>query len=152
MRVKPLLIISCCIVPVLLLNSFAFDDETKKIMPFVDDKSYCKRCHSGSDITGFGDPTITCDIYCLSCHNTITPKNHHPVGVKMHGSVEHDLHYSKLKKMMCITCHDLHVDRFDSSPWKSQSLFDLTFKRKKKFKTYYLSIKNNKGQMCKTCH
>jgi len=153
MRIQTSLITPCIIFLMLFMYAFGLDNETKKIMPFVDDTSYCTRCHTSSDIQNkLGDPAITCDIYCLTCHKTITQKNHHPVNIKMTEPVEHDFHYSKFKKIMCVTCHDLHVDRFDSSPWKSQSLFDLTFRKKKKFKTYYLTIQNNKGQMCKTCH
>ena len=59
---------------------------------------------------------------------------------------------SENKKIACITCHDLNNKRYDKTSWKSESLYDRVFSKPTKYKTYYLVIKNNEGQLCITCH
>ncbi len=140
---------------ILMAGAFAFalDPETKAIMPFVDDLNYCRQCHTENDFNGFvKDPARACDTYCLSCHKKVTQTNHHPVGIKMPDIRTADMAATKIGKIACITCHNLRERRFDSKPWMAQSLFDSMFKKQRQYKTYYLILQNDSGQLCRTCH
>jgi hypothetical protein len=131
----------------------ALDPETTKIMPFVDDPGQCRQCHVETDFgTVVKDPALACDALCLSCHKNVTVENHHAVGMKPGVMQAKNIELTRMGKIACITCHDLRRQRFDSSPWMAQSLFDKMFKKNNQYKTYYLIIQNDKGQLCRTCH
>lgn len=132
--------------------SFSSDPETKKIMPFIDDNSYCLKCHSPEEAKLIVVPSRSCATYCRTCHKEVDNKSHHTVGVKILEEHKKSFPYSRLGNVSCFTCHDLEKNRFDSHPWKAQSLFDKTFKKKNFYKTYYLVIQNDNGQLCKACH
>jgi hypothetical protein len=52
----------------------------------------------------------------------------------------------------CSTCHDLGQPRFDQVRWKAESLYDRLFRRQPRYRTYFLVFRNDRGQLCKTCH
>lgn len=52
----------------------------------------------------------------------------------------------------CVTCHDTTMPRVDSSPWESQSLFARIARRSASHRTRYLAMRNDKGQLCRSCH
>ncbi|HOO73042.1 MAG TPA: hypothetical protein PK926_14890 [Spirochaetota bacterium] len=131
---------------------WAFDAETKKIMPFLENGRECHACHSTDAEKVLANPAVTCDAFCISCHKNITSQNHHSTGIKAQDLDSRGFHLTRLGKIACVTCHDLHEDRFDSYPWIAQSLFDSMFKKQDHYKTYYLIVQNNKGQLCRTCH
>ncbi len=133
------------------LSSFALDPETEKIMPFVSSKSACLKCHNGTALTGSINNTgAACDTLCLECHRDMD--RHHGVGMRPFNRPGANLRLTHNKKIACITCHDLNFHRFDSAPWRSESLFEKIFSRKERYKTYYLIINNSNGQLCKKCH
>ncbi len=125
------------------------DPETLTIMPFVEDSSYCRKCHSAEE-TELADPSQACSTYCVSCHEDKSA--HHTVGAALPGEQPRGLALSRRGLIACTTCHDLRTRRFDSVPWKSESLFGRVFRRAPRYKTYYLVIRNNKGQLCRECH
>ena len=132
--------------------ALALDPETLKIMPFVESKETCAKCHSTKDIEEkFEDPAKSCSNNCMSCHKRVTEK-HHKIGVKPNVKVLKDLELTSMRRVTCITCHNLKNKRYDTTAWKAESLFDGMFRRKDKYKTYYLQIKNTDGELCKKCH
>ena len=127
------------------------DDGTEKIMPFVNDHSYCLECHSREELnTRCTDPARTCDTFCEKCHKDMDA--HHKVGMEVSFKVPGNIFLINGKRLGCISCHDLKNRRFDDKPWKANSLFGRLFERKEKYKTYFLIKNNSKGQLCKACH
>ena len=130
-----------------------YDTETIKIMPWITTTENCLKCHSSEDLDQFSVPAHSCDPNCMLCHKSMSSGNHHPVGMKLENVNTRTLGpVTQREKMMCITCHDLRKNRLDRKPWRSQSLYESIFKKKGKYKTYYLVKKNNKGQLCNLCH
>ena len=134
-----------------ILNSRAQDAETEKIMPFVTDSSYCLECHSQEELdTQYPDTAEACDDYCRKCHTDM--EAHHGVGMEVPGDAPAGLPLKTHHRLGCTTCHNLKIPRYDTKPWKSQSLFGKIFAGKSKYKTYFLVKINNNGQLCKECH
>lgn len=125
-----------------------FNSETIKIMPFVNDASYCIKCHKNSQ---FPEPAKACKTYCSTCHKE-NNTNHHITDVPLKQKRDFPFELTRRNKITCRTCHDLKTGRHASSPWKAVSLYESIFSKKKKHKTYYLILKNDKGQLCKNCH
>ena len=130
---------------------FADDNESLPIHPFLQNIDYCMPCHNSSkEKRLLQDTSLACSQCCLSCHN---PANiHHPINIKISERLPDNFLLTPKKRLTCITCHNLNHDRFDSSSWKSESLYENMFKGSSKYKTYFLVQKNNNGQLCKTCH
>lgn len=124
----------------------AYDNETKKIMPFVSSKSACLKCHDRSEID---NPACACDEFCIKCHED--SEKHHSVGARIKDKIGL-FKLTKKNKIACYTCHDLNVQRFDTVSWRSESLFEKVFRGKSRYKTYYLIMRNNNGQLCRKCH
>lgn len=123
------------------------DPETVKIMPFVSDPSYCARCHKGNS---FPEPAWACKNYCITCHKE-NNRTHHKTDAPMKKK-RPGIMATARGKITCRTCHNLKGNRYGKKSWKAESLYDSIFSKKKKYKTYYLIMRNNNGQLCKTCH
>ncbi|MCP4130608.1 MAG: hypothetical protein GY754_06465 [bacterium] len=132
-----------------------FDEDTLKIMPFVTSKSSCYQCHKKSEREKLKDPTRTCKNMCETCHKKDI-ENHHPIGDRVKSSIQAKIRkripLNSRKRVTCYSCHNLHINRYAATPWKAESLFDSVFKSKDRYKTYYLTVRNNEGQLCKKCH
>jgi hypothetical protein len=126
------------------------DEETVKVMPFVSSKIYCRQCHSEKDIAAITDPAKACDAYCETCHASMVER-HHSIGMRLKKAPTEIL-LTKNQRVACISCHDLDIKRFDTEPWKSESLFGSIFESKTKYETYYLAVRNNDGALCFKCH
>lgn len=130
----------------------AADPETVKIMPFVSSSQDCVKCHSASEVQQWSNDTANaCDAHCMTCHKAMG--SHHTVGVNVQGNLPESMGpLTRGSKLRCVTCHNLSRNRFDEAPWRSESLYESIFQRKNQYKTYYLVMKNTKGQLCNTCH
>jgi hypothetical protein len=128
----------------------SIDTETEKIMPFVTNKKICMDCHAQKLPNVVNEPYKACDTYCLTCHKDMASK-HHPSGVRMKNAPQ-TMELTSTQRIACITCHNLSEKRFDSSPWRSQSLYDSLFPSNKQHHTFYLKEKNVNGEMCEKCH
>lgn len=108
----------------------------------------CRQCHSKEEAESFkGKTARSCSNNCLTCH-----KSHHKYNIYLKHNPRKELPLRKDQKITCFTCHNLTQKRFDTTPWKSESLFEHFFKRQEMYKTYYLRIKNNEGALCINCH
>ena len=147
-RFLTFIIATLCLIIVTGASLSAMDPETVKIMPFVNDASYCEKCHTKSEAKEFKGETIySCFDYCQTCHDT-----HHSVGKRVSRNRPKNLKYFKRNKVACFTCHELDRPRFDSKSWKSESLYERVFDSKNKYSTYYLPVNNRQGELCKQCH
>jgi hypothetical protein len=135
---------------IVAVAQFSIDQETEKIMPFVLNKKLCMDCHAQKMPNVLNEPYKACDTYCLTCHNGMASK-HHTSGVRMRKKPE-TMELTSTQRIACITCHNLSEKRFDSSPWRSQSLYDSLFTSNKQHHTYYLKVKNVNGELCEKCH
>jgi hypothetical protein len=143
------------LVPAVLLAFFgavvALDQDAMRIHPFVNSTADCMKCHSPGDTAKLKNPAYACDTYCMTCHKGLG--NHHPVGIKLEGDPPDGVGpLTDRQKMACKTCHDVGSNRNDSTPWRSESLYESIFQKQRQYMTYFLVIKNNKGQMCNKCH
>lgn len=117
-------------------------------------QSSCATCHK-KDVQarlakGADKP---CTPYCMSCHKQPEMERHHPVEAELAGQpADAKLHLADGKRMVCTSCHDLSRPRYDSVRWKAASLFDRMFHDSPRYKTYFLSMRNDTGQLCLVCH
>jgi len=134
----------------LLVN--AQDASTIEIMPWVADRNYCLECHEAGEWGGPSEDRYrVCTTHCMTCHTNM--ERHHEVGVTVPvEDLPAELRLNSREELACITCHDLTRPRFDDKPWKCASLFGRIFGRASRHKTYYLTVRNNSGQLCKICH
>ncbi|MBK9376675.1 MAG: hypothetical protein IPN03_23895 [Holophagales bacterium] len=91
-----------------------------------------------------------CRTLCASCHEF--RDGHHPVGVSIPRAVPEPLLLTKAGTNTCVTCHDTTRPRADRAPWASTSLFERIARRPSEHRTYYLAMRNEKGQLCRNCH
>lgn len=77
----------------LCIHSHSIDNETEKIMPFVNNSTYCITCHSPADVKEkLADTTRACDIFCKKCHGNMS--RHHPYGVRLKNDRSEGIRYS----------------------------------------------------------
>jgi len=87
----------------------------------------------------------------MMCHTDM--EEHHPVQVTVTAeNLPAELTLNGREELVCISCHDLSMQRFDDKPWKFVSLFRRIFGSSSRHKTYFLTVRNNSGQLCKLCH
>lgn len=115
-------------------------------------RSACTQCHAADEprLSAVG-ARGACDTQCAQCH-AATTAGHHPVGAAVPELASPALHRSSEGRVACRTCHDLTKAATDSVPWRSQSLYDAVFRRQSRYKTYVLALRNDRGQLCQSCH
>lgn len=112
----------------------------------------CAECHAAGDARRSAPLARGgCDAQCISCHAE-DAKRMHPVGAAIPELRVAELHRSSTGRIACRTCHDLSRSASDSVPWRAQSLFDAVFRRQPRYPTYLLAMRNQRGQLCQSCH
>lgn len=112
----------------------------------------CAECHAAGDERRAAPLARGgCDAQCIRCHAE-DAKRMHPVGANVPALRTPELHRSSAGRIACRTCHDLSRPAADSVPWRAQSLFDAVFRRQASYPTYLLVMRNQRGQLCQTCH
>ncbi len=114
--------------------------------------SVCAACHKDSQKRWVSNQYRPCTPYCMSCHKKAEMDRHHPVGTQLPRAPENALHLAADKKIACVTCHDMSHPRYDSVRWKATSLFDRLFREESRYKTFFLALRNDQGQLCLSCH
>ncbi len=111
----------------------------------------CFACHRADEAASIS-PRVArpCLTLCASCHGS--RDGHHPVGVPIPRALPAPMVLTASGTNTCVTCHDTTRPRVDSSPWESQSLFARVARRSKEHPTRYLAMRNEKGQLCRSCH
>lgn len=113
----------------------------------------CATCHAAdaqARWTNHGDRPCTPD--CLTCHTKAEMDQHHPVGMVLRKKPGPAFPLTADGRMACFTCHLMSRPRTDTVRWKASSLFDRMFRSKPRYKTYYLTLRNDQGQLCLACH
>jgi hypothetical protein len=113
----------------------------------------CVACHPGDAASRFAEgATRFCSPYCQTCHAKGEMARHHNVGVALAQAPSAVLPLTSGKKTACITCHLLSRPRYDTVRWKAASLYDRMFRGEPRYKTYFLAMRNDQGQLCLSCH
>jgi hypothetical protein len=117
------------------------------------DATSCLACHREDGQARWTSHSArACTPFCLTCHGGAEMAQHHPIGTALAKETKAGLLLTHERKTACFTCHDLGRPRFDSVRWKAESLYGRLFRRESKFKTYFLTTRNDKGQLCLACH
>lgn len=172
MRIRAWAVLIAAVVA-LALPLFVFSDEGEDArsvgcLPAHNAKephSACVKCHKAdAEKRWKSNHKRPCTPYCGTCHKAAEMKRHHPVGIKLSRKPdrdedeEHDDDDDKMPlageemKMACVTCHEMSRPRHDGVRWKAASMFDRLFRAEKRYKTYFLSKRNDHGQLCLSCH
>lgn len=112
----------------------------------------CASCHADSEKRFTTNQHRPCSAYCTSCHKKAEMERHHTVGTELVRDVASHLPLTSKKQIACSTCHNLAQPRYDKLRWKSASMFDRIVHKENRYRTYFLSMKNDQGQLCLTCH
>ena len=111
----------------------------------------CLSCHRAKEVSAISRRVSRpCRPLCISCHEF--REGHHTVGVPIPRGLAAPLLLTEAGTNTCVTCHDTTRPRVDRSPWASQSLFERVVRRSRENRTYYLAMRNEKGQLCRNCH
>ncbi len=120
---------------------------------FLDQPSACASCHGAEAAVRWDSHRHRpCTQLCLTCHTQADMAKHHPVGTLLIKPLKTPLPLTGDKRTACATCHDLSRPRHDQVRWRAVSLFGRLFRKQKQYPTYYLAIRNDRGQLCLACH
>ena len=112
----------------------------------------CASCHDDAQKRYATNHHHPCTPYCIECHKKTEMDRHHSVGTQLPRDAHDALILTSRKQIACTTCHDLSQSRYDKVRWKATSLYDRLFRNESRHKTYFLSMRNDHGQLCLTCH
>ena len=140
------------LVPLLALALTEEDAHTTGCLP-ASGAAACQKCHAGDAAARFtAHHDRPCTPYCLTCHAKAQMAQHHQVGSHLVRTPAAELPLTADRRTACFTCHDLSRPRYDRVRWKAASLFDRTFRNEARYKTYFLAVRNDQGQLCLSCH
>ncbi|MHB8799471.1 MAG: hypothetical protein ACYDBY_13505 [Thermoanaerobaculia bacterium] len=110
----------------------------------------CSRCHAPSE-SELLEARLSrpCASLCATCHDD--RETHHPSSVRVSG-LRAPLLLTSVGKLTCSTCHDVTAPRHRETAWTSRSLVDRLAPRKGPHPTRLLAMKNDRGQLCRSCH
>ncbi len=148
-------VIFAIVMPSLVYAVDTEDAHTVGCLPKTADKAAavaCASCHKDAPKRLVAHQHRPCSPYCATCHKKEEMERHHPVGTELEHDADDQMPLSAQKEIACVTCHNMSQMRYDKTRWKATSLFDRLFRNETKHKTYFLSMKNDKGQLCLTCH
>ncbi len=130
------------------------DAHTVGCLPKISDKAHtaCASCHKDAPKRYAANQHRPCTPFCATCHKKEEMDKHHPVGTEIEHEAHEEMPITAQKEIECVTCHNMSQARYDKARWKATSLFERMFRNETKHKTYFLSMKNDKGQLCLTCH
>jgi len=114
--------------------------------------SVCSSCHEDGLKRWSSKQYQPCTSYCMTCHKKPEMIRHHSVGNLLPTAPGNALRLTSEMKLACVTCHDMSRTRYDDVRWKAASLFDRMFRKEGRYKTYFLVMRNDEGQLCITCH
>lgn len=149
------LLLTALALPMTVFSSDEEDARTTGCLPKAtagNASSACAACHKDALKRFPANPVQTCTPYCMSCHKKSDMDRHHTVDTALPKVPDTDLYLTAEKKVVCSTCHDLSRPRYDHVRWKATSLFDRMFHDQDRYKTYFLSMRNDQGQLCLICH
>lgn len=110
----------------------------------------CLSCHARTEEDALGTRlSRPCAPLCATCHDD--RETHHPTGVRVPG-LRAPLLRTGDGRLTCSTCHDPAAPPRRDFSWTSQALVDRLASRRGPHPTRLLVMKNDRGQLCKSCH
>ena len=110
----------------------------------------CLSCHAHAEREALGVRlSRPCATLCTTCHDK--RETHHPTGVRVPG-LRAQLLLTGDGKLTCSTCHDATVPPRRDFAWTSRPLVERLAPRKGPQPTRLLAMRNDRGQLCRTCH
>ncbi len=117
------------------------------------DASACAACHREDASSRWAaNREFPCTPYCLTCHPPAEMDQHHTVGVHLAKPLQAPLRLTEDHRMACSTCHHMAGPRLDTQRWRAESLFGRLFRTQDAYPTYFLVLRNDRGQLCRACH
>lgn len=124
-----------------------------KVHAELEQPSACQPCHQEDGAARWASyRQQPCSPYCLTCHLPKDMAQHHAIGVPLPRAAGKDLRLTSEGRMACTTCHRLSTPRRDQVRWRAESLYGRLFRRQDSHLTYFLVIRNDRGQLCRACH
>ncbi len=126
---------------------------------FLGQVGQCLRCHV--EVPRKGAPRGTARLQkdvvslCLDCHREKDLSSLHPVDIRPGARVPSDLPLDEHGTITCATCHDPHGRYEANEPHVAETLSKRIVSLltgRKKYRTFYLRQRNDKGQLCLGCH
>lgn len=120
---------------------------------FMTKKESCGTCHLSP--AGRGDGGFVRDIVslCRDCHFG-RHRDSHPVDIRPFLSGDLPLPLDFESTMTCATCHDPHAEPYSEKPYVREGPLGRIrgFISGKGFRTFFLRMPNDRGQLCLNCH
>jgi hypothetical protein len=118
---------------------------------FMSEPDKCASCHARVPVTA-GTPFVK-DVVslCWECHFTRV-QDVHPVDIRSEKAGSISLPLDEERTITCITCHDPHSSPYDEVPYTRQNPLERLKGMFKGYRTYFLRIPNDTGQICFNCH
>lgn len=151
--VRSIMILLMAALAAMLPREARADADAAIIHPFVASTSqiFCSQCHGAGIGRSFAVDKRTCDQYCKTCHGKM--EGHHATDVKPGDRMKPGaLRLKGDGSMACFTCHDATMPRFAAQSYRSRAPLVLLFDWNRKHRTFFLTVRNNKGQLCMICH
>jgi len=133
------------------------DDENPHA--FFADADRCVECHVETKESG--KATVSAELkkdlvgLCFGCHDDKDLSALHPVEIRPEGPIPKALALDADGAITCGTCHEGHGPYESDRPYVAESLtkklFSL-FTTEKKYRTFFLRMPNDEGQLCLSCH
>lgn len=135
------------------LAAFAQSPDDMPGRAALKDPAACRPCHQEDAAARWvAHRERPCTAYCHTCHLVADMAKHHTVDSLLRKPPHEELPLTAGRRTACFTCHTLARARHDSVRWKAESLFGRVFHRAPRQKTYFLVIRNDRGQLCRACH
>ena len=137
----------------LLLGGSLQADRVLNPHAFLSEEGSCPTCHSQVPVTS--DAPLVKDVVslCTGCHLS-RGSDVHPVDLRARPSDRLTLPLDKEQMITCLTCHDPHMEAHSETPYIRQGTLDFFRSRllSHRYRTFFLRIPNDEGQICLQCH
>lgn len=118
---------------------------------FMSEKGKCGDCHSGDPVSGSAPLVKDVVSLCWQCHFERVQEVH-PVDIRPDNAGSVRLPLDDDKTITCVTCHDPHADPYADVAYTRQNPLGRLSGIFKGYRTYFLRIPNDQGQICLNCH
>jgi hypothetical protein len=118
---------------------------------FMSEKEKCGTCHSGEPVTASTPLVKDAVSICWECHFE-KMQEVHPVDIRPENAESIRLPLDVERTITCVTCHDPHSDPYAEIPYTRQNPIERLTGIFKGYRTYFLRIPNDEGQICLNCH
>ncbi len=135
----------------LLVGDGLASDSAHNPHAFMSDQEKCRTCHAGEPVTASTPLVKDVVSLCWDCHFE-RMQEVHPVDIRPEKAGSIPLPLDEDKTITCITCHYPHSSPYGEVPYTRQNPLGRLTGIFKGYRTYFLRIPNDRGQICLKCH